>query len=516
MKLRPSTHFLMVGALMLISAAGYAAVIWSGTLRGYQPSVLIAMRDLSYYVLAMAAIVWLLKSRKFKGDLTLLTAALVLFTVGNVVQYRLFSDPEYGARGTERYAARSAKMQVIRERNIATAYDDEKKKALYGVTETDRLPAADTAVLQRESSFHKLITSEYTYLPILAWLALAGAYWCSRREGWWRTIQRSSVLIGLVTLVPFTILVLLFARSGKFFGGTTPWEPVKVLFLLSYAGMLSESFRGLARTRWGLPPLGFFLPLAAVAALPVLPFFALSDFGQMLVFLLVYAGVYLVAVSRLPQLLLSLALSFLFSPIFYFGFGIPGRVRLRFHLWLHASSPPAPGVEWWQPLFARIQGEYGATVISNTDAWFDQASQVLLGLFGITTGGLLGSGLGLGFPEVVPVSDSDFIYAATAEELGLLGGMVILVALIALVSAGLRTAIESRDMFSKLVAAGLTGFFGFQAIINIGGVTRLLPMTGITLPFVSHGGSSLLTSFAMLGILLAISDRNAKELHRAD
>lgn len=516
MKLRPSTHFLMVFALIAIAAVGYTAVIWSGKLRGYEPSVLIALRDLWYYVLALAAIVWLLKWQRFKGDLTLLTSGLVLFTIGNVVQFRLFSDPEYGARGRDKFAARTAKMQVIRQRNIATAYDDEKKKVLYGATNTDQLPVPDTSVLQRESSFHKLMTSEYTYLPLLAWMALIGGYWCSRRDDWWRAVQRSSLLIGLVTLIPFTILVLLFSRSGKFFGGTTPWEPVKVLFLLSYAGLLSESFRGLARTRWGLPPLSFFLPLAAVAALPVLPFFALSDFGQMLVFLLVYVGVYFVAVYRIPQLIFSLALAFLFSPLFYFGFGVPDRVRLRFHLWLHAYQPPGADVAWWQPILARIQKEYGATIISNADAWFDQASQILLGLFGITNGGFTGSGLGLGFPEVVPVSDSDFIYAATAEELGLLGGIAVLVALITLVAAGLKTAIESRDMFSKLVAAGLSGFFGLQAIINIGGVTRMLPMTGITLPFVSHGGSSLLTSFVMLGMLLAISDRNAKEPHRAD
>lgn len=516
MKLRASSHFFMVALMIVIAAMGYGAVIWSGTVRGYEPSVLVALRDMFYYVLALGAIIWLLRWRKFKGDLTLLTAALILFTVGNVVQYRLFSDPEYGARGREKFAARNAKMQVIRQRNIAAAYDEEKKKALYGTNAADQIPRPDTSPLVRESSFHKLFASEYTYLPLLAWLALAGGYFISRRDDWWRTIQRSSFVIGLATLIPFTILVLLFSRSGKFFGGTTPWEPVKVLFLLSYAGLLSESFRGLARTRWGLPSLTFFVPLVAVAALPVLPFFALSDFGQMLVFLLVYAGVYFIAVSRLPQIILSFAVTLLLSPLFYFGFGIPGRVKLRYHLWLHTYQPPAMDVAWWQPLLARIQSEYSPLVVSNAEAWFDQASQMLLGLFGITNGGFFGTGLGAGFPEVVPVSDSDFIYAATAEELGLLGGLVILAALVTLVAAGLKTAIDARDMFSKLVAAGLTAFLGLQALINIGGVTRMLPMTGITLPFVSHGGSSLLTSFVMLGILLAISDRNAKEPHRAN
>ena len=131
------------------------------------------------------------------------------------------------------------------------------------------------------------------------------------------------------------------------------------------------------------------------------------------------------------------------------------------------------------------------------------------GLFGINEGGVTGAGLGLGFPETVPISDSDFIYAALAEETGLAGGLPILIALIAFVIAGASISLAASDMFTKLLAAGMTAFIGFQAIVNIGGVLRLVPMTGITLPFVSHGGWSLITSFAMLGILLAFAHRNA-------
>jgi cell division protein FtsW (lipid II flippase) len=116
--------------------------------------------------------------------------------------------------------------------------------------------------------------------------------------------------------------------------------------------------------------------------------------------------------------------------------------------------------------------------------------------------------LGLGFVELIPVADSDYIYAALAEELGLFGGLLVIFALLVFVSAGVRTALDARDMFSKLCAAGLTAFIGFQALVNMGGITRALPMTGITLPFISHGGFSLITSFVMLGMLLAFSHRN--------
>ena len=89
--------------------------------------------------------------------------------------------------------------------------------------------------------------------------------------------------------------------------------------------------------------------------------------------------------------------------------------------------------------------------------------------------------------------------------------MLITFALIVFVGAGVRTALDARDMFSKLCAIGLVAFIGFQALVNIGGITRALPMTGITLPFVSHGGFSLITSFVMLGMLMAISHRNAND-----
>ena len=114
-----------------------------------------------------------------------------------------------------------------------------------------------------------------------------------------------------------------------------------------------------------------------------------------------------------------------------------------------------------------------------------------------------------GFPEVIPIADSDYVYAAIAEEMGLVGGALVVLAVIIFVIAGIRTSIEARDMFTKLCAAGLTAFVGIQALVNIGGITRALPMTGITLPFVSHGGFSLITSFAMLGMLMAFSHRNA-------
>src|SRR5438876_8850012 len=165
MKLKPSYHLLVLFALIGLNIVGYLAVIWSGTLRGYFPNPLIAIRDVLIFFPILLIFFWLVRWQHYRGDLTVLTAALLLYSIGNVVQFSLFSDPEYGARGHERYEARMAKMQTILKRNIDTAYDQRKKDALYGSSNVQP-PAPDTSALNRGSSINKLFTSQYTYLPI--------------------------------------------------------------------------------------------------------------------------------------------------------------------------------------------------------------------------------------------------------------------------------------------------------------------------------------------------------------
>src|SRR5205085_346795 len=206
---------------------------------------------------------------------------------------------------------------------------------------------------------------------------------------------------------------------------------------------------------------------------------------------------------------------------------LPARIQQRFHLWLDGFDPPPPNVWWWKkdyeeelahdPKLKELAAESEAMQhVVNVDVWFDRvAFQPAQATFGIAAGKTTGRGLGLGFAEVIPIADSDYVYAAISEEMGLAGGAIIILALIVFIWAGIRTAIHARDMFTKLCSAGLTAFMGFQAIVNIGGITRALPMTGITLPFVSHGGFSLITSFAMLGMLMAFSHRNARDARTA-
>ena len=145
------------------------------------------------------------------------------------------------------------------------------------------------------------------------------------------------------------------------------------------------------------------------------------------------------------------------------------------------------------------------------DAWLDPFAaptgkgwQVLQSLSALYNGGLLGTGLGEGSPQAIPVASSDFIYAAIGEELGFVGCALILVVFGLLLSAGYRIAGDSKDPFGRLLAVGLTTSLAIQIILNVGGVTKGLPLTGVPLPFVSHGGMNILVSALMIGMLAAI------------
>ncbi len=541
MRNRASTHLLLLLLIVGLEIVGYMAVYDSALLRGYEPSVVGAARDILLYVPLIFLLFWFSRAMKFKGNWVLYTTAVLLFSVGLLVQYRLYSDPEYGSGNKAQ--ARAEKTQVQRLRYIQQFYGPDKKQAL-GLDPTAAQPAATPEVVRRsEVTVGRALTSSFTWIPLFAFLAMAGAYWLCVQDKYLDWMQRNSFIIVLCTLIPL-FGAIIWSSAGKFGGNMTPWEPSKIPFLLGFAGILTVHYRELARTYWGMPRARNVLPLLAMGVIPFIPFFALKDFGQMLVFSGAYATLYLVAVRRWPQLFVFVGSLVLVVVILVVGAlplnvqekvptlatvaapvraVLPDRIKQRFHLWLDGFDPPAPDTEWWKKDFEDALGrdqrmrelaESSPAMQKsvNVDVWFDRiAFQPSQATFGLAAGRTTGRGLGLGFSEVIPVADSDYIYAAIGEEFGLIGGAIILLALVVFVNAGVRTSIEARDMFTKLCSAGLTAFIGFQAIVNIGGTTRALPMTGITLPFVSHGGFSLITSFAMLGMLLAFSHRNASD-----
>jgi len=257
-----------------------------------------------------------------------------------------------------------------------------------------------------------------------------------------------------------------------------PSELGKVLIVVFLASYLSAKRELLAEGvgRLGLPrpkDLGPVL-LAWVASLLVL--FLEKDLGASLLFFAVFIVMLWVATGRPAYLVIGLLL---FAVGAYMAYELFTHVQLRVDYWLHALDPKN----------VHALG-YG---------------QIAQGWFGMASGGLVGAGLGRGSPDLIPYSSTDFIFAAIGEELGLLGTVGLLLLYVVIIGRGLRIALERTDAFGKLLAAGLVASVAIQTFVIVGGVTRLIPLTGVTLPFVSYGGSSLVANFVILGLLVRVS-----------
>jgi len=194
------------------------------------------------------------------------------------------------------------------------------------------------------------------------------------------------------------------------------------------------------------------------------------------VFMGLFVATLYIATSRTSWLLLGFVMfvagAFVASKLF-------AHVGERFNIWLHPFAGQNP---------------------------YNHAYQLVQGLYGMASGGLLGRGLGGGQPYITPLVQSDLVISAFGEELGLAGVMAILLLYGLIVQRGLRTAMLVKDPYSKLLAGGLSFMFALQVFVIVGGVTRLIPLTGITTPFLSQGGSSLVASWTLIALLARLSD----------
>jgi cell division protein FtsW (lipid II flippase) len=545
MKNRTSSHVFILVLIVITAAVSHYSIHYGALIRGYETSSLTAIRNIALLTILALLPIAMKKFLRFDGNWTIYTVAVLLFSIGLTVQYRLFSDPEYTSR-QDKAVAREDKIKTQQLHYIQENYSAEKKQMM-GLPPTPPAPVDLDAETPRPApdTFTSVFLAGNTFNPPLGIIGFIVAYIIFRRSDMLELAQKNGFAIVLLTLVPL-LLAAVTSRAGKFTGNLTPWEPAKIPFLIGFAAILAVLYKNLSHTYWGLPRAKDVLPLVFMAILPFLPFFVLKDFGQMMVFSAVYATLYLIAVRRFAQRFVLVGSVVLVAAILIVGALpdstqaripllpsvarpvkaiLPDRIQQRFHLWLDGFDPPTPDTSWWKkdyddyykklvdkdptlPQMLEADPDLQKTI--NVDAWFDiLAFQPAQATFGLASGGTTGRGLGLGYPELIPVSDSDYVFAAIGEELGLFGGLLVTFALIVLVSAGVATARDSRDMFSKLCCIGLSAFLGFQALVNIGGITRALPMTGITLPFVSHGGFSLITSLTMLGMLMAFSHRNS-------
>lgn len=206
----------------------------------------------------------------------------------------------------------------------------------------------------------------------------------------------------------------------------------------------------------------------------VLLLFIQRDLGTAVLFMAMYIAIQFVYDPDIKAFFVNLALLALGSVMGYFLFG---HVRTRIDIWL--------------------------------DPWsyvYGVGRQIVQALFAIAEGGFFGAGIGFGHPELIPVAVSDFIFPVICEEMGLFAGFAIILLYILLIYRGIKIALEQEYKFYRMLAISATVLISVQAFLNIGGVTKLIPMTGITLPFMSYGGSSILSSFIALGILQVASE----------
>ncbi|MDR2620435.1 MAG: FtsW/RodA/SpoVE family cell cycle protein [Propionibacteriaceae bacterium] len=315
--------------------------------------------------------------------------------------------------------------------------------------------------------------------------------------GDYRSLQRYTYILFCIGLG--LLLMPLLPVIGKESGGSRIWieifgrsfqpaEVAKIVLTLAFASYLSdhrELLRSAGRRFLGVtwPRIRDLGPIAVmwVVSLAVLVF--QSDLGTSLLFFGLFVAMLYVATDQVSWAIMGLA-GFVVAAVLAYLF--VGKMEIRVESWLNP--------------FADVDRNY----------------QVIEGQFGLAWGGLMGRGIGIGRPTRIPLVDSDFISAAFGEELGLVGMFVIILLYALLVMRGLRAALSARDWFGKLLASGLSFALALQVVTILGGVTRLLPLTGLTTPFMSQGGSSLLANWLILAILLLISHRGRAPIEKRE
>jgi cell division protein FtsW (lipid II flippase) len=276
-----------------------------------------------------------------------------------------------------------------------------------------------------------------------------------------------------------------------------PGELAKIALIIFLAGYMREKREVLAQGRlkdWG--------PLLVIWAFAMLVLLETRDLGGGLLYFGIFLAMLYVATSRLAYVAAGLGL-FLVGAVGVWK--VTPHVQERVTIWLH----PWTGSKVYCPLSGQLELRQNC-----------QSFQLVKSLYSIGHGGYAGTGLGKGTVStidghpLIPGATTDFIYSVLSQELGLVGAAALVLVYMIFVLRGMRTALLAQDGFSKLLAAGLTFGFALQTFIIVGGILRLIPLTGITLPFVSYGGSSVVANFVLLAGLLLVSNRANREALR--
>ncbi len=293
------------------------------------------------------------------------------------------------------------------------------------------------------------------------------------------------IVLLMLPLVPGVGRVINGARIWVSLGPVNfqPGEFAKITLAVFFAAYLVEKRELLAMATWPrfrpvLPDPKHLGPVLLAWGLSLVVMTAEKDLGSSLLFFALFMVLLWVATEKAAYLVVGAGL---FGAGSYLAWSSFSHVQDRVTYWLNPWSDAA-----------------------------DKGFQPIQGWYALSWGGIGGTGLGLGTPTRIPEVKNDFIFAAIGEELGLFGATALLVAFLLMVGAGLRIATQTESNFDKLLATGLTALLGIQTFIIVAGVTRLLPLTGVTLPFVSYGGSSLVANYVLLALLLRISHETSR------
>ncbi len=327
------------------------------------------------------------------------------------------------------------------------------------------------------------------------WFSLAsGVFICGLYLPADLLVLRRYKYIWLTASLSLTGLTLIFGSNPSGYGARMwlgccgvylqPSEPLKLMLIVYLAAYLSDVYpflrlqaqgANVSHTRWGtrILWLPLLMPTLIMTFVGLLLLVIQRDLGTAIILLLLYACMLYLAFGESRVLLLVFVLLMIASALGYALFEV---VQLRVDTWLNPWEDPS-----------------------------GRAYQIIQGLMAIANGGIIGRGPGMGSPWLVPVVHSDLIFSAIAEESGLAGGLALIGLFALLVARGISIAIYAEDMFRRLLAGGLTFFLGGQALLIMGGSLRVFPLTGVTLPFVSYGGSSLMVSMIAALLLMQIS-----------
>ncbi len=303
-----------------------------------------------------------------------------------------------------------------------------------------------------------------------------------------RILRRYTYLIGLASLI--LLILPMVPGLGMEINGARLWisigrftfqpaELAKVGLTIFFAAYLVQTRDALALVRHkvlglGIPRMRDFGPILTIWALALFIMAMQNDLGTAVMIFGLFVGMIYVATGRRSWIVMGAILTVIGG---FLAYALFGHVQVRVKVWLNPFE------------YANAEGY-----------------QIVQSMYGFANGGMTGTGWGRGYPQLVPYANSDFIFSSLGEELGLAGALAILVLFAILIQRALRTANASRDAFGALLVTGYAILLGLQVFVVIGGVTKLIPHTGLTTPFMSAGGSSLLANWIILGLLLRVSD----------